>query len=109
MTRVALMPSRAFRNVLRNCHAGDMPGRKHHRWKKWRDRFFAVARLLQAAVLIDGKWGRQSIQSYRGIFCPPRLLKGKVASVYVVNCSDAESLLEAEPFGYEELDVEVSR
>lgn len=108
MTRMSLRHNThdATRNALRTRYVlGDMLGQSPQ-MEQVRQTILLYAR-SSAAVLIEGKRGRA--KSWRpvqlsGIFCPPRCATGQKSHPFVaVNCGAiAESLLEAELFGYEE-------
>lgn len=108
MTRMSLRHNThdATRNALRTRYVlGDMLGQSPQ-MEQVRQTILLYAR-SSAAVLIEGETGtgkELAAQAPSGILCPPRCATGqKVASVCCRQLrAIAESLLEAELFGYEE-------
>lgn len=108
MTRMSLRHNThdATRNALRTRYVlGDMLGQSPQ-MEQVRQTILLYAR-SSAAVLIEGKRDGQRTGSpcnSSGILCPPRCATGQKSHPFVaVNCGAiAESLLEAELFGYEE-------
>lgn len=107
MTRMSLRHNThdATRNALRTRYVlGDMLGQSPQ-MEQVRQTILLYAR-SSAAVLIEGNRDGQELAAgdSSGIFCPPRCATGQKSHPFVaVNCGAiAESLLEAELFGYEE-------